>query len=1522
MTSTEVDQESLHRSRATTPAQEASLMDRKSILGKSFLSDLLQAFLDETRDVRARRWAGSLALELLSGCRPNLDFLSSQKSADLRQALGKSIIHTNSEILRLIAGTIIRGMVECSLTARDFWSSDTFPRIPAAFEDILERTSQWTSDFVGVIDELETQGSLTQGRNLSLFAYAISVNEEIYNTTTGLSILITLAGDLSIMIPSSDSNPIRYIDVPLDNIGTIQLENGVLGSLSTKDSPLIGYVLVVNLGETNHVSCFVNEIGHRSPQIILAFDNLGEVKSLKEQIEAASARQKICHIKRSTALADMKPTAPIMGQEIELHSQSTNVDWSPHATQNRKTICENECETRNLPLGDEVAPAPNIPARSATSRASLNTKPEYAQGEDLSHGRNVSEESFDRGPISSASWRGGLQIIENAKELEPNQSLAPLKLDADERQADNGLDRTHDAGKLPSATSQNSGVQSPLLKDTDPVTNYKKSQRQHIASTGTSKGSLPKLSRTMRVGADAQSSTISSTYTKKGQTPGPGQDVATRKALSLVSQSTTAKRKTIPRGTLTSSKVRKLDDLSTNKEKTLPGRRGPAEQDQFDIPTTPPSPNQANLKRHLAVYAKSKAASKSDTKIHQSTKIKIEDKTNKAKSIPAVSSLRKPRAAKMKAMQQILDHAEKSEKSDRSSRLRVSDRFNIIAGEAEDNARNDPVQLSGDDEKVTLLGEASRPSSNVQGPSVNNPDGRGAKGKTNPDLSSTYGGHNARAATPPKAKRQLPSLVQSKTPSGKITGSGDESLKQQGARLDVNPSMPARPFSENAERTRRDQSDSRESGKITFDRPNPDSRTLDGSLAPVPIETSCEDMITSPENLVKPLDNADHVTENGYMSGDHDIRDVDGIGTSTRLSRVNKTTAEDITALAVSNGDETNTEFPVVQQIEESGSTTKLVQSLSPVRRPPARLHSHQNPVRNEDECNPSHSAMTASLEARKTPLPTLHRSDDPSHATLNQSTRDNEGAREIFKNNNHHESSFPDLDSGSIDMSNDPLRKLPYEPHRNLSVSFPQVSARKRWAHMQADQHHRKKRKLSPQVVQGVGLDAPQDTLGKDPNRIPQIITFSAKGPRNQGWISNILRTKTPATTHDPLMDRDVLIGYSPRTPALRAAGAVHIHSSENKIAADEQPYGQYGAPSLEYSSVLTRDRASKVHSQSSRVTKSGSPLPAQRTPRTDPTAEDAKPAHTVLSHPARSGTPFDGDGTTFVSELTDESLEVQLPHESPHVDGQDKLTGFAKSSNSKHRPSSPTAPSALLSDIQVHTVQLGGQLVNLDTDTTLVPSNPQDPFVDEKNQCSTGFLDRLRQASDRDLTKNNFPLSKAPGQPRAKDIVTTTVNPDDTHAEGLARTNSTTLSGGNSQSSHDSEGSGSAYEAWRNALEPHQDNMLSVLSEVSHGLFGHLMEQETAIADVIKDYCQQGQRVIKCLADDLERSYEQYKSTADVRRSQVVNKSESIQAQVTKNIQRKSKTAGLALQVEEKSKLIDQHMTAALRLCGEEME
>lgn len=119
---------------------------------------------------------GSLALELLRDCRENKEvFRRDAKQAKystririvmqalilLQASLGEAIVHGDNELLRLIAGSVVREMIHDSLSGSEFWPTDMPSSAFRGFPANGELTSQWAVDFTKYVDDLDSQAIST-----------------------------------------------------------------------------------------------------------------------------------------------------------------------------------------------------------------------------------------------------------------------------------------------------------------------------------------------------------------------------------------------------------------------------------------------------------------------------------------------------------------------------------------------------------------------------------------------------------------------------------------------------------------------------------------------------------------------------------------------------------------------------------------------------------------------------------------------------------------------------------------------------------------------------------------------------------------------------------------------------------------------------------------------------------------------------------------------------------------------------------------------------------------------------------------------------------------------------------------------------------------------------------------------------------------------------------------------------------------------------------------------------------------
>lgn len=410
-------------------------------------------------------------------------------------------------------------------------------------------------------------------------------------------------------------------------------------------------------------------------------------------------------------------------------------------------------------------------------------------------------------------------------------------------------------------------------------------------------------------------------------------------------------------------------------------------------------------------------------------------------------------------------------------------------------------------------------------------------------------------------------------------------------------------------------------------------------------------------------------------------------------------------------------------------------------------------------------------------------------------------------------------------------------------------------------DEHHfsHKKMKRTPRADWGHDLDGVSTGVHKDPSRLPQIIGFSAKGPRNQGICSPVVvhrdlgqktqpgrRTPGPSLIQKAKGDAGSIITGTPNV-SIPDSAQVSKHSEAEEIGEKkfddvttfpddpllqpEQPLqGRAKGVVPKHRSLSFENHVPKISSQGSRVNENGSPLPSQRV---------GFPRGTMRYMDEESGSEDAGprlgdDETTLIQEEYENPPEIGLPPISAAVAGRSGRFGFLGSSNSKHGPSSPSAPSGMLSAVQPHTVEADGEFVHVHTEAVLVPSRPQDPFASQQIQRPNRFADKLRRISQTVQGQDRNTVV-VPNPPRScRDAATMTdqepeQDPNETHAEPLAgqsrrqvqaapTATDTSCSSSSEVQSRSPSVSNSHDQRWRDALEPYHQNTLAVLYEISH--------------------------------------------------------------------------------------------------------
>ena len=248
---------------------------------------------------------------------------------------------------------------------------------------------------------------------------------------------------------------------------------------------------------------------------------------------------------------------------------------------------------------------------------------------------------------------------------------------------------------------------------------------------------------------------------------------------------------------------------------------------------------------------------------------------------------------------------------------------------------------------------------------------------------------------------------------------------------------------------------------------------------------------------------------------------------------------------------------------------------------------------------------------------------------------------------------------------------------------------------------------------------------------------------------------------------------------------------------------------------------RHGKPSSQSSRVNEHGSPMPFHHSRHTSLIA----PMVTLALHDVS-----DDDPIACPTDRNKE-LEPQLPLVPYHKIALISEPKVIVASNTKHRPSSPNAPSSIVTDMAAHRVQPSGNFLEIQTNSVVVPTIPQDPFTGiNKDRPYNHFTETLR--------KSNIMKSKETKQSRSeqrekenssdgrkdedpdKTVVGESLSGDDRESStasesGSSSNNSKSPGEADVEPSDDGSDPGSG---WLRGLRPDHRDTLNALYEISH--------------------------------------------------------------------------------------------------------
>ncbi|MCJ1309943.1 hypothetical protein MMC25_003604 [Agyrium rufum] len=425
-------------------------------------------------------------------------------------------------------------------------------------------------------------------------------------------------------------------------------------------------------------------------------------------------------------------------------------------------------------------------------------------------------------------------------------------------------------------------------------------------------------------------------------------------------------------------------------------------------------------------------------------------------------------------------------------------------------------------------------------------------------------------------------------------------------------------------------------------------------------------------------------------------------------------------------------------------------------------------------------------------------------------------------------------------------------------------------------------------------------------------IISFSAKGPRNQGVRqSPILEIPNLESQliddHGPTLaaSRTGMKKRKSPTPASNGIDDGHVPNSPKRpklgTPTNEDAEMPTFLPQLEIShpKALTLT-TSRRRTQSRTVAANGSPLP--RPQRNNGSTKVASSSTALLSSLRRLN---DAKQIQPVDLHVRFAIPQSMNHpEASTLTNRDELPVLAPSYQvrpyvSIQRPSSYLASAAApesLSDLPPHSAEPDGDYVNLQTSDTVRPVEPEDPFF----QAVPDGVDPDRESrsvgeSISSHTRSRFTqLLRSVGRPQMRQQTTlaernidasTSILERNVNKRGrpaiLRRQNRTLPNTPMNESSSDETSSldsfgeelqtiqthkikvsprTARYMHWRQNLKPHQENMMEALIDISQRLVQNLVSHETAIDDLIDEFSNGASKIVTRLESTQSREQQNH--------------------------------------------------------------
>ncbi|MCJ1432041.1 hypothetical protein MMC27_001397 [Xylographa pallens] len=201
--------------------------------------------------------------------------------------LGYMVISEQNEILRFIAGTIIRQFATQGVSQDLFWPSDSSIALRTNFFESQLDSSQWSELLKGYLHEIDSQLKNHEQR-FAPFSHLLQLGSKAYSDTA-LSFLVTLDEHLSIIVPeltttSGTRKSSQYVDVPINNISRVEIQEAPVNTPASSAERYVRFAVIVHLVKIEDYTMFVNGVAQSYPFLRLAFDDRNVADTLRHLI--------------------------------------------------------------------------------------------------------------------------------------------------------------------------------------------------------------------------------------------------------------------------------------------------------------------------------------------------------------------------------------------------------------------------------------------------------------------------------------------------------------------------------------------------------------------------------------------------------------------------------------------------------------------------------------------------------------------------------------------------------------------------------------------------------------------------------------------------------------------------------------------------------------------------------------------------------------------------------------------------------------------------------------------------------------------------------------------------------------------------------------------------------------------------------------------------------------------------------------------------------------------------------------